>query len=107
MPAPPPGVEPPPLWGLEAHIDDVFRAAGTVPSLVRESVEFEFPSVADAVRAYADDFGPFVIARRLLEPQGRWDEFLDAFEALVRRFNTAPDGAVRIRSGYFVISIDR
>jgi SAM-dependent methyltransferase len=107
MPSPPPGVEPPPLWGLEAHIDDVFRAAGTVPSLARESVEFEFPSVADVVRAYADDFGPFVIARGLLEPQGRWDEFLGAFEALVRRFNTARDGAARIRSGYFVISIDR
>ena len=28
MPAPPPGVEPPPLWGVEAHVEEVFSAAG-------------------------------------------------------------------------------
>jgi SAM-dependent methyltransferase len=107
MPPPPPGVEPPPLWGVEAHIEDVFRAAGASPLVVRETVDFEFSSVEHAVRAYADDFGPFVIARRVLEPQGRWDEFVTAFADLVRRFDTATDGTARIKSTYFLISIDR
>ena len=107
MPPPPPGVGPPQLWGVEAHIEDVFQAAGASPSVVRETVDFEFSSVEHAVRAYADDFGPFVVARRVLEPQGRWDEFVAAFADLVRRFDTASDGTARIQSAYFLISIDR
>lgn len=107
MPPPPPGVEPPPLWGVEAHIEEVFRAAGASPLVVRETVDFEFSSVEHAVRTYADDFGPFVIAHRVLEPQGRWDEFVAAFADLVRRFDTATDGTARIQSAYFLISIDR
>jgi len=107
MPPTPPGFEAPPLWGLEVHIEDVFRAAGASPSVVRQTVDFEFASVEHAVRAYADDFGPFVIARRVLEPQGRWEEFVAAFADLVRRFDTATDGTARIQSTYFLISIDR
>jgi SAM-dependent methyltransferase len=107
LPPPPPGVQPPPLWGVQAHIEECFGAAGVTPSIVRESVDFDFGSVPEAVRHYADDFGPFVMARGVLEPQGRWDEFLAAFGDLVERFNSAPDGAARIGSDYFVITVDR
>jgi len=107
MPAPPPGVEPPPLWGVQAHIEDVFQAAGTSPSVVRETVDFEFSSVERAVAAYTADFGPFVIAQRVLEPQGRWGEFVAAFADLVRQFDTASDGTARIQSDYFLISASR
>jgi SAM-dependent methyltransferase len=107
MPPPPPGVEPPWLWGAGAHVGEVFRAAGASPLVARETVDFEFASAEHAVRAYVDDFGPFVIARRVLEPQGRWDEFVGAFADLVRRFDTATDGTVRVQAAYFLISIDR
>lgn len=103
----PPGVEPPSLWGFESHIDDAFGAAGASPSVLRETVAFEFSSVEHAIRAYVDDFGPFVIARRVLEPQGRWDEFVAAFADLVRRFDTATDGTACIQSAYHLISIGR
>jgi SAM-dependent methyltransferase len=106
MPPPPPGVQPPPLWGVESHVAEVFGAAGVTPSIERETVEFRFESVEDAVRHYADDFGPFVMARAALEPQGRWDEFLAAFADLVTRFNAAGDGAT-IRSDYLVILVER
>jgi hypothetical protein len=46
------------------------------------------------------------MARAVLEPQGRWDEFLEAFRDLVTRFNAAGDRAT-IRSDYFVITVDR
>jgi SAM-dependent methyltransferase len=107
MPPPPPGVEPPPLWGLESHVRDVFEASGAQPAVARESVKFEFPSVVDAVHSYADDFGPFVTARTALEPQGRWQEFLDAFADLIRRFNTADDGSVAVSSDYLLITVAR
>jgi SAM-dependent methyltransferase len=107
MPPPPPGVQPPPLWGVEAHVEEVFGAAGATPAVARETVEFDFPSVEDAVARYMDNFGPFVMARAALEPQGRWDEFREVFTDLVRRFNPADDGTARIRSEYFLISVDR
>jgi SAM-dependent methyltransferase len=107
MPSPPPGVQPPPLWGVRAHINDVFRAVDAEPSIEHETVEFQFDSVDDAVQRYAEDFGPFVSARMALEPQGQWDEFIGAFRELVDRFNPATDGTARIRSDYFVILIQR
>src|SRR5208282_2141406 len=69
MPPPPPGVQAPPLWGVETHVDEVFEAAGATAAISRESVGFVFPSVEEAVTRYADDFGPFVSARAALEPQ--------------------------------------
>jgi SAM-dependent methyltransferase len=107
MPAPPPGVQTPPMWGAEEHVNDMFGAAGATPSITRESVDFDFASVDDAVRHYADDFGPFVMARKVLEPQGRWDEFIAAFTELVTRFNVADDGTALIRSDYFAIAVER
>ena len=95
LPPPPPGVQPPPLWGVEAHVREMFAAAGASPSIALEAAGWEFASVGEAVREYADHFGPFVMARSVLEPQGRWREFLLAFEDLVGRFNSAGDGRAR------------
>jgi SAM-dependent methyltransferase len=107
LPPPPAGVQPPPLWGVESHVTEVFGAAGVTAALERETVEFDFLSEDDAVRHYAEYFGPFVIARGVLEPQGRWDEFLQSFGELVRRFNVAGDGTALIRAEYLLITVER
>ncbi len=107
MPPPPPGAQPPTLWGGEDHATDVFGLVGANATVTREVVELKGSSVDDFVRHYAEDFGPFVVARGMLEPQGRWDEFLDAFGDLVRRFNSANDGTARIPADYLLISIGR
>jgi SAM-dependent methyltransferase len=106
MPAPPAGVQSPPLWGVESHIDDVFGAVGVTPSIERQIVDFDFESVDDAVDQYADNFGPFVSARAALEPR-LWEEFIATFRDLVVRFSSAEDRGTRIRSDYFVILIER
>jgi hypothetical protein len=82
LPPPPPGVEPPPLWGVEAHVREMFGAAGVSPELSRELAVLRFDSIEDAVREYEDHFGPFVMARSVLEPRGRWDGFVTAFRDL-------------------------
>ena len=64
------------MWGVEEHIEEVFVAANASAMIERETVDFDFPSVEDAVQRYAEDFGPFVIARRVLEPQDRWGELV-------------------------------
>jgi SAM-dependent methyltransferase len=107
MPPPPSGVEPPPLWGVETHVTEVFDAVGASAAIARETLDIDFPSAQDAVGEYASDFGPFVMARRTLEPQNRWNEFLEKFGELVRRFNTAQDGSARIQSDYLLITVER
>jgi ubiquinone/menaquinone biosynthesis C-methylase UbiE len=107
LPTPAPGAEPPSLWGSEEHAAAMFTAAGASPAFDQATVDFTFASVDEAVAKYAEHFGPFVTARRVLEPEGRWPEFLDAFRELVTRFNVAQDGSVRIRSEYLVITVER
>ena len=107
LPPPPAGVQPPPLWGVESHVEEVFAAAGATPDIARETLEVQFASEAAAVDEYTTNFGPFVTARTVLEPQGRWSEFVQAFTDLVRSFNVAVDGTVRISSEYFLITVDR
>jgi SAM-dependent methyltransferase len=107
LPPPPAGVQPPPLWGVESHVNDVFGAAGATPDIAEETLEFEFTSEQEAVVDYATNFGPFVTARTVLEPEGRWPEFVQAFADLVHRFNLATDGTVRIRAEYLLITVDR
>ena len=47
------------------------------------------------------------MARSVLEPQGRWDEFVAAFRDLVRRFDAGDGGRARIESEYFLITVER
>ncbi len=84
-----------------------FAAVGATPQIARESVRFEAPSVDAILQRYANDFGPFVMARAALEPAGRWQEFLDAFAQLVGRFATDTGAGVAIDSGYLLITVER
>ena len=107
LPPPPAGVQPPPLWGVESHVEEVFAAAGVTPDVAHETVELTFASEQEAVDEYMNTFGPFVTARGVLEPQGRWPEFVQAFADLIRRFNLATDGTARIEGAYLLITVHR
>jgi SAM-dependent methyltransferase len=103
LPPPPEGVEPPPLWGMPEHVEECFGAAGVRPQLESHTVSFDFSTLDQAVDHYMDGFGPFVIARGILEPQGRYEEFRAAFRDLVERFNPKTEG-VGVLSDYFLIT---
>ena len=107
MPAPPAGAGTPPQWGVEAYVEGTFAGAGVRAAISHESVVFAFPSTGDAVRHYTDDFGPFVMLRGALEPQGRWSEFTSAFTALVERFDEGGSGDTRVRADYLLIEARR
>jgi hypothetical protein len=48
-------------------------------------------------------FGPMVMARRALEPQGRWDEFVAAYRDLTRRWNQGKDGEAALPADYLLV----
>ena len=75
-PAPPPFAEPPLMWGTEQHVREVFTGTGMHVEFERDTVTDEpFPTPEEAFEFGAENFGPAVMMRPMLEQQGRWDEF--------------------------------
>jgi hypothetical protein len=74
-PPPPPFAEPPLLWGDEHHVRDLFDGTGIVLEFARETVPASpFASAEAAVAWNEENFGPTIMLRAFLEPQGRWQE---------------------------------
>ena len=53
---------------------------------------------------FMDKFGPMVMARRALEPEGRWEGFLDEYRELTRRWNQAEDGTSALPAAYLLVT---
>jgi SAM-dependent methyltransferase len=84
---------PPSMWGVEAHIAALFAGTGVEPAFEREILQLRVGSVARMIEIYEESFGPIVMARRALEPLGRWHALRDDLAALATRHATA-GGAV-------------
>jgi ubiquinone/menaquinone biosynthesis C-methylase UbiE len=78
MPSPPPEFATPPLaWGTEQHVRRLFAGTGIELEFARETIEFPRLDTLDAEIEFATTkFGPLVMARKFLEPQGRWPALL-------------------------------
>jgi SAM-dependent methyltransferase len=103
--APPPPVEGPPVrWGTEdgAHalLDDAFDIRCEPRTLIQR-----FDGSVDAMTdVFMDAFGPMVMARQALEPQGRWDEFLTAYRELTYRWNEGAEGKAALPAAYLLVT---
>jgi SAM-dependent methyltransferase len=84
MPPPPPFAEPPLLWGSEEHVRELFAGTGVELEFAREAIGFaDFRSVEEEIEFSVTKFGPLVMARRVLEPQGRWDALIEDMRRLL------------------------
>ena len=92
MPKPPAGASPPPLWGDEDHVSDLFAPHGVRFEHDRAYAEFSHGSAAGFVDYMAASYGPLVKARERLTPEGSWADLRADLIALCERFNTATDG---------------
>ncbi len=70
LPPPPPGVEPPLLWGSEGHVRELFAGTGVEIELTRETIQFpRFDSLDEEMEFATTKFGPLIMARRMLPPE--------------------------------------
>jgi ubiquinone/menaquinone biosynthesis C-methylase UbiE len=105
MPPPPPGFEPPPLWGVESHVREIFSGTGIEPSGERQTVHVKAGSPEELLRLYEEKFGPIVAAKEALEPQGRWDDLAaELLEFFRREMVDAGDGEVAFPSDYLLVT---
>jgi ubiquinone/menaquinone biosynthesis C-methylase UbiE len=101
LPPPPDFASPPPLWGTEAHVEELFAGRGIDFTFTREATTLAFPSADEMIDEYFRHFGPFLAARAILEPAGRWDELRSAFGELIAEANDG-SGEVEIAAEYLV-----
>jgi SAM-dependent methyltransferase len=105
---PPPPIEGPPVrWGTEegAHalLDDTFDI-----SCEERILHQRFAGGIDEMTDYfMARFGPMVMARRALEPEGRWEEFLTAYRELTRRWDEGRDGEAALPAAYLLVTGER
>jgi SAM-dependent methyltransferase len=101
MPKLPEGASPPPLWGDEAHVRQLFGPAGVQFEFELRDTPFSYGSAAGFVEYMAYHYGPLLKARERLSQEGTWDELRRDLVALSRRSNVATDG-FRARSEYLL-----
>lgn len=102
VPPPPSFASPPLLWGTEAHVDRLFAGTDVTFAYDRDIVDFHFDSIPAAVNAYERQFGPIIVARELLEPQGLWQALRDELTEMFTRNNAASDGTAHIPAEYLI-----
>jgi len=100
MPPPPEGFQPPVLWGTEERIRELF--AGDEVECSTLSVAFEDESIEEWMDRNERTLGPTVMAKEVLEAQGKWDSLREQLAALYSGANTATDGTMHVDADYLL-----
>jgi SAM-dependent methyltransferase len=102
-PAPPPGAQPPPLWGSEEHLSDLFGDKVEFERLEREMLSitaFEHPD--DYGEHFKDYYGPTIAARANAVKEGREEEFDQALRDFCAEWNSGGDDDARFEKEYLI-----
>ena len=104
MSPPPPPEGPPVRWGIEEGVHALLDGAFDISCEERTLYERYDGDVDEMTDFFMDKFGPMVMARRALEPQGRWNEFLTAYRELTHRWNEGEAGKAALPASYLLVS---
>jgi hypothetical protein len=105
MPPPPEGIVPPAMWGDEEYVRCLFSDPGLKVSCERRMAGIEYESSEAWMEHLENDLGPIVIAKAVLEPQGRWEAARADLDELEQRFNEADDGSIRANAEYLLTKV--
>jgi SAM-dependent methyltransferase len=102
LPAPPDYASPPPLWGDETHVRELFDDRGLELDFARGHNPWRFDSPEDWVAFMETRYGPTVKARERLTAEGRWADCRAELLALAERHNQAADGRLHMEAEYLI-----
>jgi SAM-dependent methyltransferase len=102
-PPPPAGAQPPPLWGSEDHVRELFGEAVDWTSLTRATLTVTaFPEPDAFATHFRERYGPTIAARANAVAEGREAEFDAALERVFREADRGSDGAARYELEYLL-----
>jgi SAM-dependent methyltransferase len=102
-PAPPPGAQPPPLWGGEEHLRELFGdrvELGTLERDVLEVTAFERPT--DYAEHFKQRYGPTIAAGANARREGREQEFEEALDSFYEEWNRGSADDARFEMEYLL-----
>jgi SAM-dependent methyltransferase len=102
LPAPPDYASPPPLWGSEDHVRELFAGTPVELEFARGLNPWRFESPEHYVTFMETHYGPTLKARERLTAEGRWEECRDEILAMAERRNEATDGSLLMHAEYLV-----
>ncbi len=103
MPKPPEFVTPPPRWGDEAFLRELF--AGDEVQITRGANPFRFPDLESYMTFFEENYGPTKRAKERLTAEGRWDDLRAELAELYTELNQATDGTLHIDSEFFLVAV--
>ena len=102
LPAAPDYASPPPLWGNEEHVRELFAGTGVELEFARGHNPWRFDSADHFVVFMETHYGPTVKARGRLADEGRWEECREEIHAMAERHNDATDGSLLMHAEYLI-----
>jgi ubiquinone/menaquinone biosynthesis C-methylase UbiE len=102
MPAPPDYASPPPLWGSEEHVRDLFTDTSVELEFARGYNPWRFDSAEHYVVFMETQYGPTLKARERLSAEGRWEQCREEIHAMAERRNEATDGSLLMHAEYLI-----
>jgi SAM-dependent methyltransferase len=102
-PAPPPGAQPPPLWGGEDHVRGLFGDRVDWRTLDREELEITaFSRPRDYGEHFKARYGPTIAARANAVATDREAEFDDALDSFCDEWNRGTAEQARFEKEYLI-----
>jgi SAM-dependent methyltransferase len=102
-PKPPPGASPPPLWGSEDHLKELFGDRVEWTTLEREDLDVTaFKKPQDYAEHFKSYYGPTIVAMANAEKDGRLDELNEAIANFADEWNQGSDDEARFQQEYLV-----
>jgi SAM-dependent methyltransferase len=102
-PSPPPGAQPPPLWGREDHVRELFGDRVEVRAFERDVLDvtaFEHPH--DYATHFKERYGPTIAAQKNARNNGREPEFVEALDRFCDEWNLGTPERARFEQEYLV-----
>jgi SAM-dependent methyltransferase len=103
MPPPPTGAQPPPLWGGEDHLRELFGDRIELEKVERDVLEVTAFQTPDAfAEHFKGSYGPTITARANAEKEGRTEELNQALSEFFAERNLGSDEDARFEMEYLL-----
>lgn len=101
---PPAGVRPPPEWGTEKRLKELFGEATSSMNISKRSALFRYRNSAHWIEVFRTWFGPIMLVLEKLDQTGR-DDFLRELDDTLTRFNVSGDNTLMLSADYLEVVI--
>ena len=99
---PPEGLRPPPEWGTEKRLRELFGAATSSIHIAERSALFRYRNSAHWIEVFGTYFGPIIRTLEALDEKRR-GEFLTELDDTLNRFNRSGDNSLVVSADYLEV----